>query len=816
MTAASAHVVRELSTATSLPALGTCCVHCGEALGAQAQLLPALQDQTNGSEATPAWVCCVGCLAAMNFAAPELLSTPLNHSDDGHNFAGWDRAELMAHMQPAESGGYVVNLAVDAVHCPNCAWLIELSLQRISPDLRVSVDVPLRMLRLQFDPAQQPLSKLVAALNQIGYPARLIHGASDHKLSNKSLKQLFVAGLCALQAMMFAEPLYWSNSDLPLQTAQFFAWLSALITLPAISYSGSRFFTGARNELRLGRPAIDSLIALSLLLAFIGSGIGLLRGSQAVYFDAIAMFIFVLLLGRLLEANVMAKARAFSMRLQDVMPAMARLASGGLRELHKLKFGDCLQAVPGEVLIADGVLQSASCVLSNAMFDGEAAPTLLLQGAPVFAGASVASGICVYQITALGENTQLAQIARASQQTAAAQNPSAAETALMATRFTLAVMALAICTSIVWWLIAPERALAVTLSVLTVACPCALGLALPLTRALAHACLQRLGVILLQPDALDRIAQVDCVMFDKTGTLTMIDAKSVRVATTGSLSTSDALGIARALEVGSTHPLARPLSQAADAAQSAQFMASAVEHLPGLGVRGVINGALWRLGKPALSGLADADCVVLSGPQASATFDFQERLQQGAIEAVSALKRLGIATQIVSGDSQARVQALATRLGISRQDYRCTPTEKSALAKAHRAAGRFPMMLGDGVNDAIALAGAHVAVSLGAANPLARMHADVLLLNDDLKAVPALIRTARQSVIIARQNLLWARAYNVVAIPLAALGCIGPVWAAVGMAASSLLVSLNAARLLHKTPKAGAPLASVKASTALS
>ena len=811
MTLAAALPVNTRAVAPQAGPLSLGCIHCGETLGESAVAVPqgmldAARLQANPENTSEPlcsvgsaedWVCCVGCLAAMNFLATAQMPAAKDSAAVAKNsaYALWDRAELLAHAEQTGAGGYVMNLAVDAIHCPNCAWLIELTLQKLAPELRVSVDVPMRMLRLELHNQSPPLSKIVAALAETGYPVRLIQGPADRRQKNLALKQIFVAGMCTLQAMMFAEPLYWSDTDLPPQTAQFFAWLSALIALPAVSYAGQRFFAGARNELRLGKPAMDSLIALSVLTAFIGSMIGLLQGSQAVYFDAIAMFIFFLLLGRQLESMLMARARKAAMRLTDLMPAMATLASGEKRALHTLRVGDCLRAEIGEVLIADGILESESCTLSVAVFDGEAAPKRLLSGEPVYAGANVHSGFCVYRATALGANTQFAKIARASQESAAARTPSAEVTARMATRFTLTVLVLAICTSIFWWFIAPERALAVCLSVLIVACPCALGLALPLTRAMSHARLQRMGVILLHPDALDRLVQIDRVIFDKTGTLTAIDAHTLSVTTEGTLTDSQALGIARALEVGSTHPYAAPLTAAAAFADSPAYSASGIENFPGQGVRGVVNGQTWQLGSPAFSGLADTGQVVLTGSQASARFDFQEALRHGGVAAVAELASLGVAAQIISGDSGARVQSAATRLAINSINYRCTPAEKSTIVQAHKAAGGYSMMVGDGVNDAIALAGAHVAVSLGAANALARTHADVLLLHDDLCAVPELIRTARLHERIAKQNLLWARGYNLLAIPLAVMGFVGPGWAAIGMAASSLLVSLNAARL---------------------
>jgi P-type Cu2+ transporter len=783
------------------------CQHCGEALGARAVALLAAPDMAH------AWFCCIGCRVANAWSQPDALAAdrlPVAFAPAA--FSHWDQSDCLTGCEHDEDGGVTVCLAIDAIYCPNCAWLIETSLHRLAPEVDAIVDVPLRLLHLKFYPSRHPLSALIAALAALDYPARLISAGRETSVQRQSLKQLFVAGFCAVQAMMFAEPLYWSGTDLPPQTAVFFAWLSALITVPVVGYSGARFFRGARTELRLHRPGMDTLISLSIVLALLGSTVGLLRGSAAVYFDAIAMFVFVLLLGRMLEFTLMARARALAVRLNGSVPTRATRADGTPCAVSELKVGDRLSAAVGELLVADGVLESNECALSAALLDGEFAPKFVVRGAPVFAGASVRSGACIYRVTALGGDSQIGHIARLSRRAGARRLPNAAEEARLATRFTFLVLTLALLTAAAWWWIEPSRALSVTLSVLTVACPCALGLALPLTRAVAHARLQRMGVILLKPDVLERSNRVDCVLLDKTGTLTAfapvdpvrlnpshladaVDALTVQLS--GGLSRAHALALAAALERGQNHPWAQALTRA-NAHPS--LLATDVDVLPGVGIRGTVLGQRWRLGSPAWFGLADDGSVILDGPDGRAHFALEERLLPSAVAAVAALRTLNVDVEILSGDSRARVENVAQRLGIAQARYRQSPTQKHAAVQALLAAGRYPLMLGDGVNDAIALASAHVAVSLGVASALAHANADVLMVEADLTLLPELICTARRAHQIAQQNLYWAQGYNLVAIPLAALGMIGPGWAALGMGLSSLLVTLNAARLWRSGP----------------
>ena len=779
--------------------LYTHCAHCGEALAQpfSPELVHAASPLAFEFEGRWVAVCCVGCRAAMAF------SSPVNVSDYAV-FSDWDRVELLEAAERFDDGSLMLCFAIDAIHCPNCAWLIETTLLRSAPELEITCDVPLRLLHLRFNPRLRPLSHIVADLSALGYPARLVtRQLNDRSAKRKELKQLFIAGFCAVQAMMFAEPLYWTKTDLPLQTALFFAWLSALITLPVVAYCGARFLRGAITEMRLRRPAMDTLISASIFLALAGSFVGLIQGQTRVYFDAIAMFIFVLLLGRMLESSLMARARAQATRLNGVVPELAERDSGERVAVSSLKMGDRLRATVGSTLVADGILVSETSAFSEALLDGESRPKKRRQGERVYAGASVysvddTSGECIYVVAALGEHTELAQIARLSRFASAARIPNAAQEAQLATRFTLFVLVLAILTALAWWLIAPERALAVTLSVLTVACPCALGLALPLTRAVAHARLQSFGVLLLKPDALERLNRVDCALLDKTGTLTELmgatpSVRQIVAKQSAKFTEVDALTLACALEQGQSHPIAAAFLHAGGA--QPELQATQIEVLPGQGVRGSVDGQTWTLGSPLLFGLPDNGDIVLDGAIGRAHFAIDECLRPGAAVAVAELQALGLTLEILSGDSAERVKHIAGRLNIARAQHRLTPSQKREKVQAANAAGRFPMMLGDGINDAIALASAHVAVTFGSASGLAHAQADVLVLAQDLRVLPEIIRVAKRSNHIARQNLRWAQSYNLVFIPLAALGFIGPGLAALGMALSSLIVTGNAARL---------------------
>jgi P-type Cu2+ transporter len=798
------------------------CVHCAQILGAHALPLgiDAKSDLDGG--AARHWVCCAGCYAAYQLCQSDQQQCATS-LDSGQarlamaaaelaKFADWDRSEILAHAAPHEDGSIELTLAVDAIHCPNCAWLIERALHRFGA-IGLSVDVVLRVMQLRFAPSMVRLSAIMAELAHLGYPARLIDGRNLQAPSAKrELKQLFVAGFCAMQAMMFAEPLYWADTDLPPSTALFFAWLSALLCLPVVGYSGARFFRGAINEWRARRLAMDFLISMAITLALLGSMVGLLQGNAAIYFDAIAMFVFVLLLGRMLESRLLQRAQSSLIRLTSLLPELAELESGERVAVGALKIGDRLCLRAGQTLVADGVLLSTQCALSEALLDGESIAKIRKLGDTVLAGSVLLSVHALVQVTALGEQTRLAQIARWCKTAAQQRLPNAELEAKRATRFTGAVLLAALITACVWSVIAPTRALAVTLSVLTVACPCALGLALPLTRAVAHARAQRWGVLLLKRDALERLGRVDSVLLDKTGTLTELDEATPAISASGNLEASEVLAIANALEQGQSHPFAQRMQsltwRALDKLETVKVHATDLKILSGLGIQGQVQFSnrlgteQWTIGAPSLFDLPDQGEIILQGPRGRAKIRFSERLREGAQEAVQELQSLGLSVQIISGDAPSRVAEVAHALGIENAYSRQSPQQKfdhvhsatiAASTKSHKT--QFPLMLGDGINDAVALASAHVAVSFASGARLAYENADALLMQSDLRALPALIQLARRCGKIAMQSLRWAQIYNLLAIPIAAFGFIGPGWAALGMGLSSLLVTLNACRL---------------------
>jgi len=415
-------------------------------------------------------------------------------------------------------------------------------------------------------------------------------------------------------------------------------------------------------------------------------------------------------------------------------------------------------------------------------------------GDAVFAGTACREAPARMRVAATGVATRLSQLA-ALVERAQAHRPTIARMAdRVAMLFVAALLIVAAIVYVVWHAQAPDRALDVTLALLVISCPCALSLAIPAALASANGALARMGVLPVGPDALDRLARVTDVVFDKTGTLGETTPALASVSTFGGMERDTALRIAAALERDSRHPLAAMLAPFADA----RVRASDVRTVPGQGVRGTIEGIEWRLGQAHFAMKAEDDgalWLASSGEGEGARFDVREAPRTDAAEALALLRAQGLSLHLCSGDGEAAVARFADVLGLTDVHARQTPEDKLARVRTLQHEGRIVAMVGDGLNDAPVLAGADVSIAVGDGAALAQRAADLVLATPALHRIPDAIALARRTRRIVRQNLAWAVGWNLVALPIAAMGLVTPWIAALGMALSSLTVTLNALRL---------------------
>ncbi len=738
-------------------------------------------------------------------------------------------------------------LILESITCAACIWLNEAHIGRQPGVTAVDINYATRRARVRWDERATKLSAILAAIAAIGYRAHPYDIARSEQLAQKERKtalwRLFVAGFGMMQVMMYALPVYLAQvgneGDMTPGIEQLMRWASLILTLPVMLYSAAPFFVSAWRDLKLRRVGMDAPVALGVGSAFAASAWATLTQSGAVYFDSVTMFVFFLLAGRYLEMMARQKAARSVETLARAMPAVAMrftawpATTSERVAVAELRAGDMVQIRPGETVPADGIVMAGASATDESLLTGESRPVPKTVDDRLTGGSVNVASPLAMRVERVGEATRLAAIARLMER-AAAEKPRLAEMAdRMAGRFISALLLLAAATALVWWQADPARALWVFVAVLVVSCPCALSLATPAVMTVATGAMAARGVLVTRGHAIETLAQADHFVFDKTGTLTLgrfALAEVLPVCAPGPhalLAQTRALALAAALEQGSEHPIGRALR----AAGGTEIVAQALRATAGAGMTGTVEGREWRLGRPdfvgalhgeplpeeitakvgadeatalqggqaknALLAVADGDTLVALGSAAGwqAFFRFTDQLRPEAPALVAQLRAAGVKLSIFSGDAPAAVQCIGEALGIADVRSGMSPEDKHAALKALQAGGAVVAMVGDGVNDAPVLAQAQVSIALGGGADLARAHADIVLLGNDLSALHAGLLLARRTLRSVRQNLAWACVYNLTAIPLAMAGWVTPWMAGIGMSASSLLVVLNALRL---------------------
>jgi Cu2+-exporting ATPase len=599
-----------------------------------------------------------------------------------------------------------------------------------------------------------------------------------------------------MQAMMLSEALYFGTDELSTATRDFFRWVTFLVATPVVFYAGWPFLAGAWRQLRLRAPGMDLLVAVSVLLAWSASVLEMVRGGDAVYFDAAVMFIFFLLAARHIESEARRRATAALDVLARARPDLAvRIDAAGAAStvaVDEILPGDRIRVRVGDPLPVDGELIDAPADLDDSFITGESRAVTHAIGDLLLAGSIVLGSPAELRATRRASESAIARLAELAAR-AQASKPRVARLAdQVAQRFVVVMLAVAALVGIAWIALDATRALPATLAVLAATCPCALALAVPAAVAAAQSAFARQGALVLDADAIESLAQVDTIVFDKTGTLTTGQPRLSGVTVTQG-SSGEALAVAAALERGMRHPLA-----AVFCAHDDGRAVTGAQAIAGQGIEGEIGGQRLRIGTRAFAtGEAGDDEGIWLGDglRAIASFDFAEAIRPGAAEALGALEDAGIRLELLSGDATGRVAAVASALDIRSHQARCAPPDKLARVGKLRESGRRVAMVGDGVNDAAVLAGADVGIALADGAALAQASASIVVAGKDLARLPQLLQTARDARRVMRQNLGWAIAYNAVALPLAAFGFVPPWLASLGMAGSSLFVTLNALRL---------------------
>jgi Cu2+-exporting ATPase len=771
--------------------------------------------------------CATGKAPAVAHADPGAVREARLRPHDAGRAAAMRPAEedLVLYDDPAIQRGFVRTgpkgaeavLLLEGLRCAACALRNEQTLSRLPGVLGAEVNYATHRANLLWDPSRIRLSDILAAVRKIGYrayphdPQRV--DALDRGERRDALGRLFVAGFGMMQVMMYALPAYIAGEgEMSADIGQLLRWASLVLTLPVVAYSAGPFFRGAWRDLRASRLGMDVPVALGIAVAFGASVAATFAGSGEVYFDSVAMFVFLLLLGRYLSLIARARAARSLQHLGRLVPEFAHRLRDFPRSLETervaaaaLRAGDCVLVKPGETFPADGAVQDGAGAVSEALLSGEARPKAKRAGDAVIAGAVNLSSPLVVKIEKTGADTVLSSVLRLIER-AAAEKPRLIELAdRTAAWFILFVLVLAALAGIYWAASAPERTLPVVVAVLVATCPCALSLATPVALTVAIAELAARGLVAARQQAVEALARATDVVLDKTGTLTLGELRLAGVTPVGLLPREDCLALAAAIESASEHPIARTL--AAAGARSAALQVAEVRNVPGAGIEARVDGRLYRIGAPEFaaglgSGTAaaapdeeDTQVWLGDGSGLLACFRLGDELRPEAVEAVAALHALGLEVHLLSGDRERTTRDLARRAGIALVQAQADPDAKRRYVAELQRRGRRVAMVGDGINDAPVLAQADVSVAMGNGARTAQTRADAVLLSEDLRELPRAVGYARRTLRVVRQNLAWAFAYNLLVLPLAVSGLLTPWAAAIGMSASSLLVVLNALRL---------------------
>lgn len=737
-----------------------------------------------------------------------------------------ESAEWEGFSRPVagREGWWESYLALEGMHCAACALTVEEVLRKLPGVDTVQVNGVTATARLQWHPQTTQPSYWIAALHQAGYGALpagdLLLAGRRVQAQRVMLWRWLVAGFCMMQVMMYAAPAYLAPAgEITPDIQALLGWASWVLTLPVLLFSCWPFFAAALRDVRNLRIGMDVPVALGVLIAFGASTAATFDpagpwGDHASY-DSVPMFVFFLLSGRLLEQRLRDRTagalEALMRRLPDSVER--READGSFRAVavRRLVAGDLIRVLPGQAFPADGAVEGGESRVDQSLLTGESKPLLRRVGDGVIAGSHNLTGVLQVRVLRVGPETRYAEIVALMEQ-ASVEKPGLVQLVdRVASPFLVAVLLASAAAAVWWWPFGQAHAMAVAVAVLIVTCPCALSLATPAAMLAGAGALARRGVLVRKLQALESCAAIDTVIFDKTGTLTEDRMQVVMAHTPAGVNRDEACDWAGALARHSLHPVSRAIAARFPAAD---WVASEVEEVTGRGLRGKVArldgsephylnlGAAFFCGVP----VPGRDVPVLQahlsdGEHYLAGFELDEAMRPDAAQAVDALLKLGVRVQLLSGDTGQAVTHLARRAGIEWCFGECTPEVKLEHVRRLQREGHRVMMVGDGMNDGPVLAVADASMAMGQAVPVAQARSDFIMTGNRLLTVPALVAQARRTRAVVRQNLLWAAVYNATCVPLAVFGYM-PTWlAGFGMAASSLLVVANSARLARTPPE---------------
>ena len=776
--------------------------------------------------------CCHGCLAVARSIVDAGLEEYYEHRREKavtadvvpeivRKLGFYDHPSVQKSFVRSTKDTREASLLLENIRCAACLWLNERVLRGLDGVIEVDLDYASHHARVRWDPARIKLSEILESILSIGYVAHPYDATRREELNRiqekRSIERLIFAGVIGMMVMNFAIAGYVmglgdETGELSLWV-RIGRWTSLFATTTLLAYPGQEFFIGAWRDLRNRRLGMDVPIVLGLSFAYLGSLHTTWSQSGEVYYDSIAMFVFLVLLARRIELRGRVRAADALDRVGKILPRLAtRLDADGEKEVlvTELAPGDRVRVRPGEIVPADGRLIDGQSTFDESLLTGEPLPVARQPGDMLIGGTCNVDQAVILEVEKDTGDSTVAEIHRLLMRGMREAPRYAVLAQRAAAWFVAVVLLIAAVTATTWLLIDPALALPNTVAVLIVTCPCAFALATPVAAAIGVGRLADAGMLAVRSDAIEHLALCDTFAFDKTGTLTLGELRVEQIATFGNLDAAQAVMLAAALEAHSEHPIGKALR-----AQHQGPVREVSDHLNrvGEGIQGTIDDTIWRIGKPAfvlpaasLPRLQADHPTLMSSAYVvvalcdmdgnGALFALSDQMRPGVQELLATLRDRGVRhIALLSGDSQESVQQFARNLDFDEALGDQKPSDKLMWIRSRQRDGARVAMAGDGINDAPTLAAADVSVSFAHATELAQVSSGLLVLGNDLGVIGEMRVLAEKTRRIMRQNLGWAAAYNFLAVPAAALGMIAPWGAAIGMSLSSLLVVLNALRL---------------------
>ena len=801
---------------TETPRPGTLrCDHCLQELPALSAVTTVIDDHTHH-------FCCHGCLGVYELIHNESLDAFYRQRRDWQPgrpaFARVDAADFSGEVS-SDGRTSRIDLLLSGIRCASCIWLIEKVLLRLEGVVSVRVNYATRRAVIEWLPETIALDTIFSTLSAVGYTPRSGGQAASVETFAAEKQDLLIrfgtAAFFSMQMMLFTTALYAGFfQGMASSYRLYFQLISLALATPVVLYGGFPFISSALRSLRRGLLNMDVLVALGSLSAYLYSIAMIVTGGE-VFFDTSAMIITFILLGRFLEAGSRLKAGSTLVALAGLQPQEAQLVleSGEtvLVPLSRVNAGELIEVIPGDRMPLDGTVVEGTADVDESMLTGESAPVLKRAGSEVYAGTASLNGRLRIRVTGNAKETLLSKIIRTVEDAQARKAPIQTVADRTSGMFVPAIIVLALAT-FSWWTFAkapPIKAIMNAVSVLVIACPCALGLATPLAILVGTSATGKQGILVKGGDIFESVSKTTTVVLDKTGTITrgkpvIVDCFDYGVA-------EPFMQYCASLEAWSEHPAGRAITSS----WSGQLIpVTEFKAVPGMGVSGTIDEQKWLAGTSSMlekEGIAidpeirhDAERLEKEGKttvfvscedRVAGLVGLIDDLRDEALEMISALRAQGLRLMILTGDNEGVARYVARRCGIEEVRSGLGPIGKAEVIRELKAKGETVMMAGDGINDAPALTEANTGVTLGTATGIALESAGVAILNDDLRLIATLFIDSRRCFSVIRQNLAWAFGYNFIALPLAVAGVLHPIVSALLMATSSLVVVANSLRL---------------------